>query len=206
MKEINATGMSCPGPLLLTKNVIDEDSPGKIKVSVDNEAAAENVGRFLSSNHYTVSRKEENDQFIVIGELSEPGIAQEKQTAELFSALPNEKKAAEKKIMVIISSTCMGHGDDELGTKLIHNFIRTLNEMGNELWRLVFINSGVKLTIEGAQTLSEIQNLEKSNIKILVCGTCLDHFNILKLKKVGETTNMLDIVTAMQLADKVITI
>jgi hypothetical protein len=32
------------------------------------------------------------------------------------------------------------------------------------------------------------------------------HFNILDEKQVGETTNMLDIVTAMQLADKVINI
>ena len=41
---------------------------------------------------------------------------------------------------------------------------------------------------------------------ILVCGTCLDHFDLLGRKQVGETTNMLDVVTAMQLADKVINI
>ena len=40
--------------------------------------------------------------------------------------------------------------------------------------------------------------------KILVCGTCLNHLNLLEKKMVGETTNMLDIVTAMQLADKVV--
>ena len=39
---------------------------------------------------------------------------------------------------------------------------------------------------------------------ILVCGTCLDHFGLLDRKQVGDTTNMLDIVTSMQLADKVI--
>jgi len=35
---------------------------------------------------------------------------------------------------------------------------------------------------------------------------CLDHFNLLDKKQVGQTTNMLDIVTAMQLADKVINV
>jgi hypothetical protein len=40
----------------------------------------------------------------------------------------------------------------------------------------------------------------------MVCGTCLNHFQLLEQKQVGETTNMLDIVTAMQLADKVITL
>ena len=39
-----------------------------------------------------------------------------------------------------------------------------------------------------------------------MCGTCLNHFKLLEAKQVGETTNMLDIVTAMQLADKVITL
>ena len=32
------------------------------------------------------------------------------------------------------------------------------------------------------------------------------NFNLLARKQVGETTNMLDIVTAMQLADKVISL
>ena len=48
------------------------------------------------------------------------------------------------------------------------------------------------------------QEMEKEHI--MVCGTCLDHFQLLDQKKVGQTTNMLDIVTAMQLADKVINI
>ena len=48
--------------------------------------------------------------------------------------------------------------------------------------------------------------LETEGLTILVCGTCLDHFDLLARKQVGQTTNMLDIVTAMQLADKVINI
>ncbi|MBW1700249.1 MAG: DsrE family protein, partial [Deltaproteobacteria bacterium] len=65
-------------------------------------------------------------------------------------------------------------------------------------------NSGVKLTIAGAKTLPAIQQLEAQGISVLVCGTCLNHFNLLDQKRVGETTNMLDIVTSLQLADKVI--
>jgi hypothetical protein len=38
----------------------------------------------------------------------------------------------------------------------------------------------------------------------LVCGTCLNYYGLLEQKKVGETTNMLDIVTSLQVADKVI--
>jgi selenium metabolism protein YedF len=100
----------------------------------------------------------------------------------------------------------VGSGDDVLGAKLMVNFIKTLKEMGNDLWRLVFVNSGVKLTIDGAGTVEDLEELEAAGITILVCGTCLDYFNLLERKQVGQTTNMLDIVTAMQLADKVINI
>ena len=41
--------------------------------------------------------------------------------------------------------------DDAVGSKLMVNFLRTLKEMGGELWRLVFVNNGVKLTIDGSE-------------------------------------------------------
>jgi selenium metabolism protein YedF len=100
----------------------------------------------------------------------------------------------------------MGFGDDELGLKLMLSFLRTLKEMGLDLWRLVFVNNGVKLTIDSSEVIEELKGYENGGLKILVCGTCLNHFKLLERKQVGETTNMLDIVTAMQLADKVISL
>jgi len=124
-----------------------------------------------------------------------------------FEGVMDEKPgAAKKKIMVMVATDCMGHGDDDLGSKLIVSFLKTLKEMGDELWRLVFVNNGVKLTISDSEVLPVLKELEEEKIHILVCGTCLTHFNLLDKKQVGETTNMLDIVTAMQLADKVINI
>ena len=111
-----------------------------------------------------------------------------------------------KKIMVMIATDRMGFGDDDLGKKLIVSFVKTLKEMGEELWRLVFVNNGVKLTIAGSEVLDVLKQYSGEGLTILVCGTCLTHFNLLDKKEVGETTNMLDIVTAMQLADKVINI
>lgn len=70
----------------------------------------------------------------------------------------------------------------------------------------MFVNNGVNLAVEGSTVLAELKALAENGVDILVCGTCLTHFNLLDKKQVGETTNMLDIVTAMQLADKVINI
>ena len=111
-----------------------------------------------------------------------------------------------KKIMVMVTSDRLGHGDDGLGTGLLLNFLKTLKEMGPDLWRLVLVNNGVKLTTAGAEALPVLQELAASGVAILVCGTCLNHFNLLEKKQVGETTNMLDIVTGMQLADSVINV
>ena len=100
----------------------------------------------------------------------------------------------------------LGRGDEVLGTKLIASFIATLKEMGPDLWCVVMLNAGVKLAVAGSEVLAGLKDLEQSGVRLLVCGTCLTHFKLLEAKQVGETTNMLDIVTAMQLADKVITL
>ena len=197
-KEIDCRGLACPAPVLQTKEAIEKEHPAIIKVVVDNEAAKQNVSRFMGHQNLEVSVQQEGSDVYVIGKIRE-GAAPE--------AVVDEKPEAEhKKVMVMVSNDCMGHGDDELGKKLMLSFLKTLKEMGKELWRLVFVNNGVKLTIEDSEVLPVIQELEKEGIHILVCGTCLTHFDLLDQKQAGETTNMLDIVTAMQLADKVINI
>ncbi len=207
MKEIDARGLACPAPVLLAKDCIEKEKPDQIRVILDNEASRQNVSRFLSSRNFSVTVTDQDQDLVVTGIIQEGGIS-EKKDAPIICEMSEEDRKTKplKKILVMISSNRMGRGDDELGAKLTINFIKTLKEMGNELWRLVFVNSGVKLTIENSQTLDDLKALENSGTRILVCGTCLDHFRLLNKRQVGETTNMLDIVTAMQLADKVINI
>jgi len=198
MKEINVRGLACPVPVLQTKAAIEEANPNVIKVVVDNEASKQNVCRFLESRNFETSINEDGNDFVIIGKRKE---------AISSEVLTDEKtKTNTKKIMVMLATDRMGFGDDELGLKLMISYIKTLREMGSELWRLVFVNNGVKLTIEGSEVLPVLQTYEKDGLHIMVCGTCLTHFDLLDKKQVGETTNMLDIVTAMQLADKVINI
>jgi selenium metabolism protein YedF len=198
MKEIDARGLACPAPVLQTKAAIDEKNVTALSVIVDNEAAKQNVCRFLESNHYQTFIQEYNDSFVITGKFLNTPLPHEK------ADLP--KISEEKKIMVMCATDRMGYGDDALGLKLMISFIKTLKEIGPDLWRLVFVNNGVKLTIEGSEVLPILQDYASDGLHILVCGTCLTHFGLLDKKRVGETTNMLDIVTAMQLADKVINI
>ena len=198
--EIDCRGLACPAPVLKTKELIEQEKPEKLVVIVDNEAARQNVTRFMEYQGFNVSASEEGTDFHVTGhagEGAEPAVKPEKTI---------ESEEFKQKIMVMVGSDRMGHGDDALGLKLMISFLKTLKEMGDELWRLVFVNNGVKMTISDSEVLPVLEELEKSGVYILVCGTCLTHFNLLEKKMVGETTNMLDIVTAMQLADKVVNI
>jgi selenium metabolism protein YedF len=197
--ELDCRGLACPAPVLQTKQALEKENPVLIKVIVDNEAARQNVTRFLEHQHFQVSAEKLGSDFHVTGKRPGEVPAPEK-------AVPEQPEPEHKKIMVMVATNSMGRGDDELGAKLMVNFLKTLKEMGPDLWRLVFVNDGVKMTVEGSDVLPVLKDLEGDGVHILVCGTCLNHFNLLEKKKVGETTNMLDIVTAMQLADSVINI
>ncbi len=197
MKQIDARGIACPGPVVHTKKFLDENYLCKnIQVIVDNRAAVENLSRFLESCGFQV-KSEEREAFYIVTGTREEGFLQD----EIEDFDFNE----EKKDLFLISSEFMGSGDISLGSRLMCNFIYTLNEYQG-LWKLVFLNSGVKLTAKGSCVIDELKKIEKSGVKILVCGTCLEFYNLLDYKEVGETTNMLDIVTSINLADKVVSL
>ena len=196
MNEIDCRGLACPAPVLKAKEAIEKEGLIELTIIVDNEAAKQNVSRFLGTKDFTVSVSEREGLFYISGKGGGVFGKDDK--------VISKPDKTSQKIMVMVTSDKMGHGDDELGMKLMASFLKTLDEMGDDLWRLVFVNNGVKLTIADSQVLEDLKALDKKGIHILVCGTCLTHFNLMDKKQVGETTNMLDIVTAMQLADKVI--
>jgi selenium metabolism protein YedF len=202
MKEIDARGLACPGPVLQTKAALQEGKPEHVTVVVDNAASQQNVQRFLESQGFATTLEQRGSDHLIVGRCP-PGTAT---LPEIPAGKAAETAPGGVKIMVMCATDRIGFGDDDLGRKLMISYIRTLKEMGGELWRLVFVNNGVKLAITGSAVLDDLRAYEDAGLKILVCGTCLDHFDLLEKKQVGETTNMLDIVTAMQLADKVINI
>ena len=198
MRLIDCRGLACPAPVLRAKETIEGEGPAALTIVVDNEAAKENVSRFLGSQDFEVSAEEKDGSFYITG--------RKDKSASLIDHVIETPRTDKKKIMVMVATDRIGKGDDELGSKLMVSFIKTLREMGDELWRLVLLNNGVKLTVKDSEVLSSLKALQDRGVQIGVCGTCLTHFDLLDKKQVGETTNMLDIVTAMQLADKVINI
>ncbi len=184
----------CPEPVLATRRFLEKHvRPATFDILVDNPAACENVTRFLKSQGYAVQEQQQEGVWLLA--------AQCEHTPQPTPASDSEHS---QKVLVCVTSTTLGTGDDTLGTRLMTTFLATLPEMGTDLWRLIFINSGVRLTTQDSPALAGLQRLEKQGIPIWACGACLEHYGLTEAKAVGSTTNMLDIVTSMQLADKVI--
>lgn len=197
MKQIDARGLACPAPVLLAKAAVENDGETRVEVTVDNAASQQNVQRYLESKGFSVTLENAGADFRVVGQgHGTPNVSP--------SPEPRPGSSTGAKILVLCATDRIGFGDDTLGKALMVNFIKTLKEMGPDLWRLVLVNNGVKLAVTGSPVLAELLAYEAAGLKLLVCGTCLTHFHLLENKQVGETTNMLDIVTAMQMADKVI--
>lgn len=199
---LDCRGLACPAPVLRAKETIEGDAVDCLVMLVDNDAARENVSRFLSRAGYEVRLEEWEGAQAVVGE--RPGGAPAAPVAAPPAAAAIQ--AAVPKIMVLAGTDRLGRGDDFLGERLMVNFLGTLKEMGRELWALVLLNAGVKLACTGSEVLGTLQELESAGVQVLVCGTCLNHFKLLEQKQVGETTNMLDIVSHMQMADKVVSV
>lgn len=196
----NYAGLACPEPVMRCRDFLSKQKPEKFSIIVDNQGSSENVKRFLEKNNYSaeIEKKSDKEWLLSATLTSSAGVTavQEEQTKEELST--------SIKTLVIIPSETLGSGDDILGTKLMESFLNTLPELGDNLWKVVMLNGGVKLSAKPGKALEALQKLEAAGIELLVCGTCLEFYGLTNTKLVGENTNMLDIVTSIDLADKVI--
>lgn len=193
-QTLDCRGLACPGPVMRCLDVIEKHAPETLVVLVDDPAANENVTRLLSGKGYAVAAAEAVGHTVLRAARSGP------------SAMPAASTCAsgQETVAVFIASEAIGAGDDELGGKLMLNFLATLPELGASLWRVILVNGGVRLATTGHPCLDKLQALAAAGVSVLVCGTCLTFFGLMEAKQVGETTNMLDVVTSLHLAGKVI--
>ena len=71
------------------------------------------------------------------------------------------------------------------------------------------MNAGVKMVAGSTapdQVIESVKALQEKGTEVLVCGTCLNFYGISDDLKVGEVSNMYDILERMHEAAKVITL
>lgn len=202
IQKLDCRGLACPGPVVACGRIVRQEAPAALRVLVDNAAAVENVSRFLRANGYTVESAQTE------AHLWHVDAARHADAPATAPSAPQAPAAAVPsaggKTLVLITTETLGRGDDDLGAKLMDNFLSTLPELGDNLWRVILLNGGVKLAARPGKALDSLRTLETAGVDILVCGTCLDFYQLLDAKAVGQTTNMLDVVSSLALADKVI--
>lgn len=189
MVKVDAIGQVCPVPIIMTKNALKDIEEGQVEVSVDNRISLENLQKMSKEMGYDYTVEESGDIFkIVINKMRE--------SVEL--------RESEENTVVVIDSLHMGKGDVELGRILMKGFIYTLSEMEELPKTILFYNEGVKLAIEGAESLQDLKSLEEKGVEILSCGTCLNFYGITEKLRVGSVTNMYTILERQMKATRVI--
>ena len=106
--------------------------------------------------------------------------------------------------VVFIAGDAIGTGDDKLGRILMEGFVNTLLEQETAPDKILLMNGGVRLAAKGSAVLDTLGKLVDRGCEILVCGTCLDYFELKKKLAMGTVSNMYDIQRAMLTASKVI--
>ena len=191
MKEIDCRGMACPQPVVTAKKALDDSGGREFILIVDNLAARDNVERFAQSQGAVVGVEEKgNDFYLRIQKDSACDVAGSAQKVE--------------KVVVYVNSNLLGIGEEALGTILMRSFLKTLLDLKPIPSKLVFINSGVRLTTEGSEVLETLKTLFEKGVEILSCGTCLDFYGLKAKLKVGIISNMYDIAQSLLEADRLI--
>ena len=103
-----------------------------------------------------------------------------------------------------LSTDKMGEGDESLGKTLMKGFIYALTQQETLPKTILLYNRGAFLSTEGSASLEDLTLLQEEGVEILTCGTCLNHYGLAEKLKVGEVTNMYDIVERMTGASKLI--
>ena len=204
-KLIDARGLACPQPVLQARKALRDRKAlresSDLVVVVDNETSQKNVTRMAEKSGYAVQaeRKEDGIYLHVSGpgpSAPQPGV----QEMAVGRAIP-----ATGPLVLFVASEHMGQGEHaELGTILVRAFFHTLGEVEPLPETIVFLNSGVKLVVEGSPVVEDLEALSNQGIEILACGTCLDYYGLKDKLAVGEISNMYTIAETLLGAGKVV--
>ena len=191
-ETIDARGLLCPQPVVMTKKKLEGMDSGTLDVLVDNKPSSQNVARYVKNAGCIADVEAKDGVFIIHIKKGATCAVMDESTA--------------KETVVFFRSNTVGSGDDELGTILMRSFIPTLLEIDEKPKKIVFMNSGVKLTVDGSPVLEALQTIEEDGVELFVCGTCLDFFGLKEKVKVGSISNMYELTTILSKANKVMSI
>lgn len=189
---INARGLLCPQPLILTRKALKASAEGDtLQIECDNRTAYENITTYLKDQSLMPQGSESQGIFTIQVENRVPGTAKIPEPASVDGSFCTSA------YVVVAASDKMGEGDPDLGNILMKGFINALADQPVLPTHLVLYNSGVLLAREGSGVNASLKTLEESGVEILVCGTCIDFYDIREQLTAGTVSNMFTITETM---------
>ncbi|MCU0410142.1 MAG: sulfurtransferase-like selenium metabolism protein YedF [Bacteroidales bacterium] len=203
MKVVDTRGLTCPAPLIMTRKGLTESAPDEpVQIIIDNKTSLSNVKRYLTDNKLTFTVKDDGNTATVTvtrGKITEISTDE----AEYCSA-EVAGSSGKRNTVIAVTSERMGSGDDELGTRLMISFFRTLVLLEPAPASVVFYNAGVKLAVEDSPVHEHIKELIGKGTGIYLCTTCINHFGIKDRLPVGSFSDMYQILNILKDADHII--
>jgi selenium metabolism protein YedF len=192
-RTVDAQGQPCPQPVILTRKALAEGGFDLLEVLVDDASSRENVVRFAGYANCVVEAVTEEGAVSHI--LIRPGLADQTKETRVFAApepvlVPAESAAG---ATVFISAAGIGAGDEQLGALLMRAFLYTLTEAEAVPARIILMNGGVRLAVEGSESLVNLRRLVERGVEVLACGTCLEFYQLKDALAVGRVSNMYEI-------------
>jgi selenium metabolism protein YedF len=202
MKVVDTRGLTCPAPLIKTRQGLTEAAPDEpVQIIIDNKTSLSNVKRYLTDNKLAFTVRE-------VGNVATVTVTRgeniELITQETDYCIGEAGVLPGKKTVVAVTSDKMGSGDDDLGTKLMVSFFRTLVLLEPSPSSVVFYNTGVKLATEDSPVIDHIRELIDKGTGIYLCTTCINHFSIRERLPVGSFSDMYQILNILKDADHII--
>jgi selenium metabolism protein YedF len=107
---------------------------------------------------------------------------------------------------LLFTQEFLGKGNDELGSRLMGSFLRTLLNASQKPDKLVFYNSAVKLVADESPVRDVLNDLNKAGIRLVACGTCVSFYGLDGKIAAERVSNMQEIVSILTESDIVVTV
>ncbi len=108
--------------------------------------------------------------------------------------------------VILITRNGMGDADQVLQYKLMDTYLKLLDGHNILPGAICFYTEGVHLVVEGSPVLDTLQSLESKGVRLILCSTCLNYYDLIDKVKVGVVGGMGDILEAQCKAAKVISL
>jgi selenium metabolism protein YedF len=206
MTQLDMMGNPCPIPVIRARKELEKPDSDGVLVLVDNIVAVQNLEKMAKGLGYVFSYESDGDALFRVS-IGKDGASMPRAVPipkDTLLAAPAQDKT--DGVTVLITKDMMGDGSEELGRILIKGFIFSLTELPVLPKAVIFLNSGVRLAVEGSNTLADLQKLSDAGATILACGTCLNYYSLTEKLAVGEVTDMFGITGHLAAPGKLITL